>query len=246
MKLMPLTFAIATALPVATVIAVTAAAPGPALGAAAPARPRALADDPACTISLALPNSGHSLTLEYRQLGGDLSPLQEPAGADAAFLHRLQVLALLAGDGRFASDVDVGLGGRIVRAGSYPLGVTFGAGGVAHLFIAAGQESIPLPSQAFTPGWTSPRLNLQLVAVARGEVRLLWHLADKAGFVVLALAADAADGNRPQGAEGHDGHAGDAGEPGDERKPEAPRGGPPGEPADGPHAGQPGAPDSRP
>ncbi len=210
MKLLPLTLASATALPVVALTAAVIAS--------------ASADDPACTISLALPNSGHSLTLEYRQLGGDLSPLQEPAGADAAFLHRLQVLALLAGDGRFASDVDVGLGGRIVRAGSYPLGVTFGAGGVAHLFIAAGQESIPLPSEAFTPGWTSPRLNLQLVAVSRGEVRLLWHLADKAGFVTLALAADAAGDKGGQGAAG------------DERKPEPPR--------DGPHAGQSGAPDS--
>jgi len=140
---------------------------------------------PASAISLSMPGSGLDLSISYRQIGTDLRPFLEGQGGDERDLHKLRVTALLAQGGKLASDMELRVGETTLPPGRYALGFTVGAGEAMNFFLAHGNEVSALASESFEPGWTSDRLLLQLVYVARNETHLLWHVGSRAGRITL-------------------------------------------------------------
>lgn len=160
-------------------IAASLVAPGPPISA------------PECTASLTLPDSSQQLALRWRQVGGDLSPFTEPTGVDAAGLHALRVQCLLAQGGQLRSDVPLRAGDAVLAPGARPLGFTISAaGGQPRFFVVDGETSVDLVSEAVEPGFVSPGLLLQWVWVDRGNVRLHWHLGDRAGAVDFRVGTE--------------------------------------------------------
>jgi hypothetical protein len=84
-------------------------------------------------------------------------------------------------------------------------------------FLVDGTESVPIPSEELTPGWSTERLVMHLEYVGRTDVRLVWHLGEKAGVLKLGLGAD---GGSPA-----PGKAGEPTPPAGEVPGDAPRGG---------------------
>ena len=140
---------------------------------------------PASAISLSMPGSSLDLSISYRQIDPDLRPFLEGSGLDGRGLHQLRVTALLAQGGKLATDMELRVGETLLPPGRYAVGFTVGAGEAMNFFLAHGNEVVALPSEAVEPGWTSDRLLLQLVYVARNETHLLWHVGSRAGRITL-------------------------------------------------------------
>jgi hypothetical protein len=148
---------------------------------------------PECTASLMLPDSSQQLSLHWRQVGGDLSHFTEPEGADAAGLHALRVQCLLAQGGQLRNDVPLRVGDATLAPAARPLGFTISAaGGQPRFFLVDGESSVDLASQQVEPGFTAPVLLLQWIYVDRSNVRLHWHLGDRAGAIDFHLAPEPA------------------------------------------------------
>jgi len=140
---------------------------------------------PASAISLSMPGSGLDLSISYRQIGPDLRPFLEGSGLGERDLHKLRVTALLAQGGKLATDMELRVGETLLPPGRYALGFTLGAGEAMNFFLAHGNEVVALASETVEPGWTSDRLLLQLVYVARNETHLVWHVGSRAGRITL-------------------------------------------------------------
>lgn len=147
------------------------------------------APDPApeAEVSLRLPDTAQDLEVAWRQLGTELSAWLEPQGATPQDLHRLRVQSILAFGGSIRSDVDLRAGGHRFREGKHPFGFTLDQGGALRFFMVDGTEAIPLPSDGLDAAWLAPHMVLSLAYVKKDEVRLLWHVGEKAGSITFRL-----------------------------------------------------------
>jgi len=156
----------------------------------APAGPN---EDPTCSIMLTLPQSALELRLDQRQIGPDLSRYQEPEGVDAVGLHQLQVMSHLAQGLMLKSGVTLRVAGHSFKPASYRMGFTVTLGGALRFFMVDGTEAVALPSTELKPGWSTERLVMHLEYVSRSDVRMIWHLGDKAGSIALGLGTSGPD-----------------------------------------------------
>jgi hypothetical protein len=147
-------------------------------------------DDPSCSTTLTLPETALELRLEHRQLGPGLSRFQEPEGVDAIGLHQLQVASHLAQGLSLKSGVSLRAGAHVFKPASYRMGFTLSQGGAMRFFLVDGTEAVPLESTELKPGWVTERLVMHLEYAARSDVRIVWHLGDKAGAIALGLGTD--------------------------------------------------------
>ena len=161
--------------------------------ASAPESAAAPGDAPTCLTTLTLPQSALELKLECRQLDPDLAKFLEPLGMDAQGLRQLQVMCLNAQGARLSTGVALRAGDHLFQPGRtpYPLGFTVAQGGALRFFLVDGMDAIPVPSEELTPGWRTERLVMHFEYASRSEVRLVWHLGEKAGVLKLGLGSSA-------------------------------------------------------
>jgi len=155
-----------------------------AAGLLAPPAPLA-PTPPECTATLTLPDSALQLTAHWRQVPRDVAAYSEGTGLDAMGRKALRVRCVLSQGAQLRSDVQLSAGDVVLPSGSRPIGFTVGPGGAPHFFAVTGESAVDLPSEAVEPGFESATLLLQWVWVDRTQVRLHWHIGDRAGAIVF-------------------------------------------------------------
>jgi len=155
-----------------------------AAGLLAPPAPPASAT-PECTATLTLPDSALQLSAHWRQVPRDVAAYSEGTGLDAMGLKALRVRCVLAQGAQLRSDVQLNAGDAVLPAGNRPIGFTVAPGGAPHFFAVTGETAVDLPSEAVEPGFDSPTLLLQWIWIDRTQVRLHWHIGDRAGAIVF-------------------------------------------------------------
>jgi hypothetical protein len=142
---------------------------------------------PGATASLRLPDTGLDIRLAWSQVETDLSAWLIPQGATGPDLRRLQVQSVMTFGGSLKSDVDLRIEGHRFKSGSFPLAFVVEQGGALRFFLVDGTEAIDLSSRSIEPGWLAPHLLMQLAYIESGEVKLLWHIGEKAGAITFNL-----------------------------------------------------------
>jgi len=155
-----------------------------AAGLLAPPAPPA-STTPECTATLTLPDSALQLSAHWRQVPRDVAAYSEGTGLDAMGLKALRVRCVLAQGAQLRSDVQLNAGDAVLPAGNRPIGFTVAPGGAPHFFAVTGETAVDLPSEAVEPGFDSPTLLLQWIWIDRTQVRLHWHIGDRAGAIVF-------------------------------------------------------------